>query len=315
MSAHVIFWYLKMIQASDNSLFKSTFKFRHRLNIVSASMVLALVSGCASKPLVQTRAGVSYQVAPQYYTVQPGDTLSKIAQRYNLDYRDVAKLNNLGDDYVIYVNQSLRLQNYSNASADSDNSVKTTAAPSDSAISTQALPAATVTSVGTTSIASTVPVSKPTKAANRTTSGQASVPSIAVPSTVIASGSSTSGIKWVWPADGTVIAQYNPVQNIKGIRIGGKQGDPVRAAADGEVVYASDRLAEYGNLVLIRHTPGGYVTAYAHNSKNLVSENQHVKAGQKIAEMGSTGASQTMLEFQIRLNGKPLNPVSLLPQR
>jgi lipoprotein NlpD len=122
-------------------------------------------------------------------------------------------------------------------------------------------------------------------------------------------------LKWVWPADGAVISQYNPAQDIKGIRIGGKQGDPVRAAADGEVVYASDRLTEYGNLVLIRHASGGYVTAYAHNSKNLVTENQHVKAGQKIAEMGSTGAPQTMLEFQIRLNGKPLNPISLLPQR
>jgi lipoprotein NlpD len=79
-------------------------------------------------------------------------------------------------------------------------------------------------------------------------------------------------------------------------------------------VYASDRLTEYGNLVLIRHT-NGYVTAYAHNNKIIVKETDRVKAGQKIAEMGSSGTTQTMLEFQVRLNGKPINPASLLPAR
>ncbi len=110
-----------------------------------------------------------------------------------------------------------------------------------------------------------------------------------------------------------MIQGFNLANNVKGIRYGGNQGDPIYAAADGQVVYAADGLKEYGNLVLIKHIDG-YISAYAHNSKMLVKSGDNVTAGQKIAEMGSTGASQVMLEFQIRLDGKPINPVNLLPK-
>ena len=114
------------------------------------------------------------------------------------------------------------------------------------------------------------------------------------------------------PSQGAVIAQFNLASNIKGIRYGGNVGDPIYAAADGQVVYAADGLKEYGNLILIKHIDG-YITAYAHNSKMNVSSGQNVTAGQKIAEMGSSGATRTMLEFQVRLDGKPINPTNVLP--
>lgn len=119
-------------------------------------------------------------------------------------------------------------------------------------------------------------------------------------------------LKWVKPSNGAVIANYNLANNIKGIRFGGNVGDPIFAAADGQVVYAADGLKEYGNLVLVKHIDG-YITAYAHNSKMMVKSGQNVTAGQKIAEMGASGASSTMLEFQVRLDGKPINPVNILP--
>jgi lipoprotein NlpD len=113
-------------------------------------------------------------------------------------------------------------------------------------------------------------------------------------------------------SNGAVLQGYNLANNVKGIRYAGNQGDPIYAAADGQVVYAADGLKEYGNLILIKHIDG-YITAYAHNSAMNVKSGQNVTAGQKIAEMGSTGATRTMLEFQVRLDGKPINPTIVLP--
>ena len=109
-----------------------------------------------------------------------------------------------------------------------------------------------------------------------------------------------------------MIQQFNPATNVKGLRYGGNLGDPIYAAANGQVVYAADGLKEYGNLVLIKHIDG-YITAYAHNSKMLVKSGDNVTAGQKIAEMGSSGTNRVMLEFQIRLDGKPINPANIIP--
>lgn len=255
------------------------------------SVVVMTLAACASKPTVSST--VSRVHVPQYYTVKAGDTLSKIAARYNLNYRDIARINNIGDNYIIYTNQSIRLRD--GHANEQKMQVKTIATPTWEKIRTQSLP-----------------ISEPIQ----------SKPIISAPvsNTVNKAPISTStpiqyAVAWRWPADGQVIQQFDPSKDIKGIRIAGNQGDPVRAAADGEVVYASNRLTEYGNLVLVRHFSNGYVTAYAHNSKMLVTENQRVKAGQQIAEMGSTGTKQVMLEFQIRLNGKPINPLSVLPQR
>lgn len=120
-------------------------------------------------------------------------------------------------------------------------------------------------------------------------------------------------LDWMWPAAGPVVAGFDEVRN-KGLSIAGKAGDPVLAAADGRVVYAGSGLRGYGNLVIVKHN-SLYLTAYAHNQTLLVKEDQVVRRGQKIAEMGSSDADRVKLHFEIRRQGKPVDPARLLPTR
>ncbi len=122
-------------------------------------------------------------------------------------------------------------------------------------------------------------------------------------------------VAWRWPADGQVIGSFvSGDQTKQGIDIAGKAGDPVRAAADGTVVYSGNGLIGYGELIIVKHSPG-FLSAYGHNRKRLVKEGDHVKSAQVIAEMGSSSASRDSLHFEIRKNGKPANPVDYLPRR
>lgn len=243
------------------------------------------MAGCASKPQINNSS--RYAMAPNYYTVRSGDTLSGIAMRYGLDYISIAEMNDIPAPYRIYVNQSLRLKKSS----------------SPRTVSTQVMAQPEQIKRQTIALPTTQPVTPVTQ------------PSTTVPSTntTVTSVAPNSSLRWIKPTNGPVIQGFNLANNVKGIRYGGNQGDPIYAAADGQVVYAADGLKEYGNLVLIKHIDG-YISAYAHNSKMLVKSGDNITAGQKIAEMGSTGASQVMLEFQIRLDGKPINPINLLPK-
>lgn len=263
----------------------------------AAAVTLTLVmTGCASKPQVNNQ--VRYAKAPDFYTVRSGDTLSAISMRYGLDYISVAKMNNIPEPYRIYVNQSLRLKNNTSPGRGSQvNTQPLQAAESDIKRQTIELP----------STVNKAPVNTPPANTNK-------VEQITKPNTspVQNPGAASSGIKWNRPTNGPVIASYNLSKNIKGIQYSGAIGDPIYASADGQVVYAADGLKEYGHLVLIKHS-GGYITAYAHNNKLLVKSGENVKAGRKIAEMGNSGAQRVMLEFQIRLNGKPIDPANLLP--
>lgn len=243
------------------------------------------MAGCASKPQINNSS--RYAMAPNYYTVRSGDTLSGIAMRYGLDYVSIAEMNDIPAPYRIYVNQSLRLKKGS----------------SPRTVSTQVMAQPEQIKRQTIALPTTQPVNPVTQPAT-------SVPST---NTTVASVAPNSSLRWIKPTNGPVIQGFNLANNVKGIRYGGNQGDPIYAAADGQVVYAADGLKEYGNLVLIKHIDG-YISAYAHNSKMFVKSGDNITAGQKIAEMGSTGASQVMLEFQIRLDGKPINPINLLPK-
>lgn len=243
------------------------------------------MAGCASKPQINNSS--RYAMAPNYYTVRSGDTLSGIAMRYGLDYISIAEMNDIPAPYRIYVNQSLRLKKGS----------------SPRTVSTQVMAQPEQIKRQTIALPTTQPVTPVTQPAT-------SVPST---NTTVASVAPNSSLRWIKPTNGPVIQGFNLANNVKGIRYGGNQGDPIYAAADGQVVYAADGLKEYGNLVLVKHIDG-YISAYAHNSKMLVKSGDNITAGQKIAEMGSTGASQVMLEFQIRLDGKPINPINLLPK-
>ena len=265
-------------------LFSTPTALLKTLVLSSAVVATVVLSGCASKPQVNNSA--RYATAPNFYTVRSGDTLSGIAARYGLSYLSIAEMHDIAPPYRIYVGQSIRLK--------AGNAPRTTSTRP----VTQAAPIQRQTVTLPTTPATPTPVTSTT-----TTTTSSTTPSTPVRS---------STLRWVKPSQGAVIAQFNLASNIKGIRYGGNVGDPIYAAADGQVVYAADGLKEYGNLILIKHIDG-YITAYAHNSKMNVSSGQNVTAGQKIAEMGSSGATRTMLEFQVRLDGKPINPTNVLP--
>jgi lipoprotein NlpD len=124
---------------------------------------------------------------------------------------------------------------------------------------------------------------------------------------------SAEELQFVWPAQGPVIAPFDEAKN-KGVAISGRVGDPIVAAADGRVVYAGAGLRGYGNLIILKHN-NTYLTAYAHNQALLVREDQAVRQGQKIAEMGSSDADRVKLHFEVRRLGKPVDPLGHLPKR
>ena len=124
-----------------------------------------------------------------------------------------------------------------------------------------------------------------------------------------------SGIAWRWPADGALLSRYAAGEPTRqGVDIGGSAGAPVRAAGDGTVVYSGSGLVGYGELIIIKHSDA-WLSAYGHNRKRLVNEGQIVKAGEQIAEMGHSGTARDMLHFEIRYNGKPVDPLLYLPAR
>lgn len=126
----------------------------------------------------------------------------------------------------------------------------------------------------------------------------------------------TAAIQWGWPTGGNLVGRFNADSNAenKGVDFAGERGDPVLAAADGEVVYAGSGLLRYGDLVILKHDDH-FLSAYAHNSRILVSEGQRIARGEKIAEIGSSGIDRNMLHFEIRLDGKPVDPLEYLPSR
>ena len=230
-----------------------------------------------------TLPGAENAGKPGYYTVRPGDTLMKIATEVNKPWRDIARWNNLDNPNVIEVGQVLRV-----------------VGPAGPAVAEAPRPAA---APATTAPRATAP------AATQTTPAAPA----AAPAAAAAPTAGADDVDFIWPASGPTIAGFDEAKN-KGLGIGGKAGDPVLAAADGRVVYAGAGLRGYGNLIILKHN-NTFLTAYAHNQTLLVKEDQNVKKGQKIAEMGSTDADRVKLHFEIRRAGKPVDPARYLPAR
>ena len=232
-----------------------------------------------------TMSGAENAGKPGYYSVRSGDTLTKIALEHGQAWRDIAKWNGLDNPNVIEVDQVLRV-----------------VPPSvDAANRGAAKPAANVASNTVSN-----PVTNPAVNA-APVSASASTPAPAIAAT------NDDNLVFAWPHPGQVLSGFDETKN-KGLDFAGKAGDPVLAAADGKVVYAGSGLRGYGNLVILKHN-NTYLTAYAHNQTLLVKEDQTVQKGQRIAEMGSSDADRVKLHFEIRKQGKPVDPAKLLPAR
>ena len=229
---------------------------------------------------------------PGFYTVKPGDTIIRIGLETGQNWKDLVKWNNLDNPNVIEVGQVLRV-----VPPGSDAGV-TTRPIAPSKIETRPLDARGAASA-TSAAASAAPVATASSAAS----------SAASP----APRDADDDISWQWPATGSLLTSFEEGK-AKGLTIGGKVGDPVLAAAEGRVVYAGSGLRGYGNLVILKHN-NTYLTAYAHNQVLIVKEDQTVRRGQKIAEMGSSDADRVQLHFEIRRQGKPIDPAKLLPAR
>lgn len=262
-----------------------------------------LLGGCASPPpggvQVIDRNQSAYMREPLRrgrYLVRPGDTLYSIAFRFGWDWKTLAAHNGIGPPYLLRPGDYIRFDGPLKGQATSRQTVASSSRP----------------------VAPAKPAPKP--------SPTTKPPVVAKPgsATVASSSSSQNGGKatagkstgnWTWPATGTMVGRFAPNGSLnKGIDIAGELGQPVFAASDGLVVYAGSGLRGYGELLIIKHDDV-YVSAYGHNRRLLVREGQQVKAGQTIAEMGSTGTDRVKLHFEIRRQGKPVDPLQYLPRR
>ena len=264
------------------------------------------------------------------YKVNKGDTMFLIAYLTGMDVKDLASMNNMKEPYSLSVGQTLKISNCSTKTITTTVPVKTTASAAPAA---PAEPEVTYTpGANGTQIGSDGTVIGPIKSGVAT--GGASTPAFTnnTPSTPVTTTTQVettnntpvnanvvapvaSNVAWQWPTQGNVIQGFsNSDGGNKGIDISGSRGQPVKAAASGRIVYAGNALRGYGNLIIIKHNDD-FLSAYAHNDKILVSDQQEVKAGQEIAKMGSTGTNAVKLHFEIRYKGKSVDPVRYLPRR
>lgn len=254
--------------------------------VVGLLLLVALLSGCGGKvipaPVEERSAAPPRRI--DHHIVSPGETLYSIAWRYGMDAGRLGAANGIGPPYRIYPGQRLVLKEAAPGSvagqrADRESSV------------TASRPSARQSgaSVRGSAVAG---------------SGKAGQPPVAELAT-----------SWQWPASGSILRHFrrDPPEH-KGIDIQGKFGEPVCAANSGTVVYAGHGLVGYGNLLIIRHSER-YLSAYAHNSRLLVREGQTVKVGERIAEIGDSGTDSVRLHFEVRRDGRPVDPLELLPRR
>ena len=276
----------------------------HRLKQSRSWILLSIftgifISGCSSRtapaPVVEVYQGKTFhqhkkgEFDGDQYTVKKGDTLFAIAWFSGQDYRDIARINNISKPYSIYPGQKLLL-NFR---------------------ATQKTQRVNKSPGQTTKTKANQTVDRPQKQAygdSRDVAGNKLKPSSI-------KQFPTRVSRWVWPAEGKLVNTFSLKElGNKGIDITGRRGDDIIAAADGKVVYTGNALRGFGNLVIVKHTDT-FLSAYAHNDKIHVKEQQWVSAGQKIASMGSSDTDKVMLHFEVRYKGKSVDPLRYLPKQ
>lgn len=279
---------------------------------------VASVPAPAATPAPAPLPGAENAGKPGHYTVKPGDTLLRIALDNGQNWRDVARWNNLDNPNLVEVGQVLRVVPPAPvawpapAPAADPTAATARAVPGAGRVESRPLDGKAA-SVPAGPVVAAAPMAAPPTPPPSTPPAPPPAPAAAAGDGAAAARDSTEDLVWIWPASGTVVAGFDEGRN-KGLTIAGKAGDPVLAAGDGRVVYAGSSLRGYGNLVIVKHNEV-FLTAYAHNQVLLVKDDQVVRRGQKIAEMGSTDAERVQLHFEIRRQGKPVDPAKLLPPR
>lgn len=313
--------------------------------IVIVGGLTAVLAGCATTPRTPApvvdrgpsssapQAAVSTPTGAGSYTVKKGDNLYRIALEHGQSSHDLVVWNQLSNANDIKVGQVLRVTPPGAAGgATVGNEVQVGSVGSGSGVDVRPLTAAppsgsagrgasTSASIKTGPLGSKKPYSEAALAEMQKPESSAGPAAISAPATAvttagaaIASGSTDAddaNIGWIWPTEGKVVGNFDSGK--KGIDIAGRSGQPVLAAGAGKVMYAGSGIRGYGNLVIVKHT-SSLLSAYAHNKTILVKEGQTVSKGQKIAEMGNSDSDSVKLHFEIRRQGKPVDPAQFLPK-
>lgn len=301
---------------------------------VASCCVVALLSGCVPERSVRVEPADGVELGEptvtraDAYRVVSGDTLYGIAFKHGMDYRELARMNGIAAPYIIYVGQLLELgpPGQSRPASPPGRSARAQPRPRDSRGSVVGSvirdtsaprpesrppdpksPVAKAPAAPAPELPAADPVQTARPEPEPTQSTTKPMTTASLPA--------DDAVRWRWPADGKIVGTFaggDPTR--QGINIAGTAGDAVQAAADGVVVYSGSGLIGYGELIIVKHSEG-WLSAYGHNRKRLVAEGEGVKAGQRIAEMGRSGASRDMLHFEVRRRGKPIDPLSVLPKR
>lgn len=253
--------------------------------LINILIICGLVASCAQQsemaPIEDAKAIPDHRVTR--HKVVKGETLYSIAWRYDLDYRSLASINGIDKEHSIYPGQILELEGAGPRKSYAENQKQ-----KESGSTWQKVKTYVSDQLINTSPKEEIPPKKP---------------------------NSSESISWQWPIDGRVLKNFDVEKGLnKGIDIRGKLGEPVLAAADGEIVYSGSGLRGYGKLLIVKHSEK-FLSAYAHNRVLHVAEGDKVKAGEKIAELGFSGTDSAKLHFEIRFDGQPVDPLKYLPSR
>ncbi len=273
----------------------------------TAFLLLLSLTACAtqapapteSRLLPEVRQSVKTTASEEgYYRVKAKDTLYRIALENGQDYRDLAKWNNIADPAAINEGMLLRVippgQTWESLEKEEGKKISNLSKTGKVAYSAE-------------NLKKEVPIE-----VVELSTGKAAKPPVKTESKPEEKPKNEGGVVWGWPTQNALSKPYSSAT--KGMEFLGKSGDAILAAADGKVVYAGNGLRGYGELVIIKHS-SLFLSAYGHNRKILVKEGQSVKRGQKIAEMGNSDSKTTQLHFELRRQGKPVDPAPYLPAR
>jgi lipoprotein NlpD len=303
----------------------------NKVRFVFLAMLPVLIAACTTTrqaaPVLDRTSGVRAVEVPRisreadesgYYTVQKGDTLLQIALEFGQNYRDIVAWNNLANPNDIKVDQVLRV-------LPPDSGAQTGSVATSSGVEVRPLNSSAAAATGNKSgpngekrpysEGALTELQKPEPPRSNTAQPpKPEPPKVAAkpPESSVTVVPNDENLSWVWPADGKVVAGFS--ESKRGIDIAGKLGQPVLAAGAGKVLYAGSGIRGYGNLVIVKHS-NNMLSAYAHNKTIFVKEDQTVAQGQKIAEMGNSDADEVKLHFEIRKQGKPVDPSKFLPIR